>query len=103
MKFTRVLKEVMWCLLSEGKISYRRIKQDFGLDDEGLDELRSVLIDVKGWARDLDGRYLVWVHEAPLPHDAAPTRSGRGRLGPGGIVADGWPAEGLEAPAPSQA
>ena len=29
----RVLKEVLWCLVTEGGISYRRIKLSFGLDD----------------------------------------------------------------------
>jgi hypothetical protein len=31
MKFTRVLKEVLWCLVTEGGISYRRIKLSFVL------------------------------------------------------------------------
>ena len=47
MNFARVLKEVLWCLVTEGSISYRRIKLTFGLDDDGLEELRSELIGVK--------------------------------------------------------
>src|SRR6516165_10655600 len=35
-----VLKEVLWCLVAEGSISYRRIKLSFGLDHDGLEELR---------------------------------------------------------------
>jgi len=30
--FARVLKEVVWCLVTEGGISYRRIKLSFGLE-----------------------------------------------------------------------
>jgi hypothetical protein len=45
--FARVLKEVLWCLVTEGSISYRRIKLTFGLDDDGLEELRSELIGIK--------------------------------------------------------
>ena len=47
MNFERVLKEVLWCLVTEGGISYRRIKLSFALDDEGLEELRRELIAIK--------------------------------------------------------
>ena len=47
MNFARVLKEVLWCLVTEGTISYRRIKLTFGLDDDGIEELRSELIGIK--------------------------------------------------------
>jgi hypothetical protein len=45
--FSRVLKEVLWCLVTEGGISYRRIQLSFGLDDDGLEELRRELIVIK--------------------------------------------------------
>jgi hypothetical protein len=38
--FARVLKEVLWCLVTEGSISYRRIKRGFGLDDDALEDVR---------------------------------------------------------------
>jgi hypothetical protein len=38
--FARVLKEVVWGLVTEGGISYRRIKLSFGPDDDALEELR---------------------------------------------------------------
>ena len=59
MKFARVLKEVIWCLVTEGSISYRRIKLSFGLDDDGLEELRRELIVIKRLAADVDGELLV--------------------------------------------
>ena len=40
MNFERVLQKVLWCLVTEGSISYRRIKLSFGLDKDGLEELR---------------------------------------------------------------
>jgi len=61
--FARVLKEVLWCLVAEGSISYRRIKLSFGLDHDGLEELRRELIDVKRVAVDIDGQLLVWAPE----------------------------------------
>jgi len=61
--FARVLKEVLWCLVTEGGISYRRIKLSFGLDDEGLEELRRELIGIKRLAADVEGELLVWAPE----------------------------------------
>jgi hypothetical protein len=58
--FDQVLKEVLWRLVTEGSISYRRIRLNFGLDDDGLDELRRELISVKRLAADVDGEVLVW-------------------------------------------
>ena len=60
MDFEQVLKEVVWRLVTEGRISYRRIKLSFALDDDGLEELRSELIGLKRLAADVDGELLVW-------------------------------------------
>ena len=61
--FARVLKEVLWCLVTEGGISYRRIKLSFGLDDDGIEELRRELIGIKRLAADVEGELLVWAPE----------------------------------------
>jgi class 3 adenylate cyclase len=58
--FDQVLKEVLWRLVTEGGISYRRIKLNFSLDDNGLEELRRELIGIKRLAADVDGELLVW-------------------------------------------
>ena len=60
MDFEQVLKEVIWRLVTEGRISYRRIKLSFALDDDGLEELRRELIGLKRLAADVDGELLVW-------------------------------------------
>jgi hypothetical protein len=39
--FEQVLKEVFWRLVTEGSISYRRIKRVFDLDDDALDDVRA--------------------------------------------------------------
>jgi class 3 adenylate cyclase/predicted ATPase len=71
--FDRVLKEVVWCLLTEGGISYRRIKRTFGLDDDALDDLRRELIGIKRLAADVDGELLVWAaRSAPAELTAMP-------------------------------
>jgi hypothetical protein len=63
MNFERVLQKVLWRLVTEGSISYRRIKLSFGLDDDGLEELRRELIVIKRVAADVDGEVLVWAPE----------------------------------------
>ena len=88
-KFNRVLKEVLWCLVTEGGISYRRIKLSYGLDDDAVEELRRELISAKRLAADVDGERLVWapgrlplgnepssLSRQPLPplRDSAPAR-----------------------------
>ena len=73
MNFERVLQKVLWRLVTEGSISYRRVKLSFGLDNDGLEELRRELIVIKRVAADLDGEVLVWVPDGraarpePLP------------------------------------
>jgi hypothetical protein len=51
--FERVLQKVLWRLVTEGSISYRRIKLSFALDNDGLEELRSELIGI--------GKGHIWV------------------------------------------
>ena len=66
MDFEQVLKEVVWRLVTEGSISYRRIRLNFGLDDDGLEELRRELIGIKRVAADVDGELLVWGPEGRM-------------------------------------
>jgi hypothetical protein len=66
MNFERVLQKVLWRLVTEGSISYRRIKLSFALDDDGLEELRSELIGIKRVAADVDGEHLVLASEGRL-------------------------------------
>ena len=51
--FDQVLKEVLWRLVTEGSISYRRIRLNSGLGDDGLEELRRELIGIKRLATDV--------------------------------------------------
>jgi hypothetical protein len=57
--FARVLKETRWCLVTEGSISYRRIKLNFGLNNDGIKELRRELIGIKRLAADVEGELLL--------------------------------------------
>jgi len=71
--FARVLKEVLWCLVSEGGISYRRVRLSYGLDDDAVDELRRELISVKRLAADVDGERLVWAPQGLLARNEQAT------------------------------
>jgi hypothetical protein len=57
--FERVLQKVLWRLVTESSISYRRIKRRFGLDDNALEDIRRELISALHIATDLDGEILV--------------------------------------------
>ena len=59
MNFERVLQKVLWCLVTEGSVAYRRIKRSFSLDDDALEDIRRVLISGLHIATDLDGEFLV--------------------------------------------
>jgi class 3 adenylate cyclase/predicted ATPase len=61
--FRKVLKEVLWCLVTEGSISYRRIKRGYELDDEALEDLRRELIGTLRIAKDQGGEFLIWAPE----------------------------------------
>ena len=80
MNFERVLQKVLWRLVTEGSVSYRRIKRSFGLDDDALEDVRRVLISGLHIATDLDGEFLVFGCRGPTDstrgHGAAATIAG---------------------------
>ena len=71
MNFARVLKEVLWCLVTEGSIFYRRIKRGFDLNDDALEDDRREMISTLRIAADIDGELLVWAPEGARPEPAA--------------------------------
>jgi len=61
MKFYEVVEQVLALLRHEGRVSYRALKREFGVDDDYLEDLKEELIGAKRLAVDEDGRFLVWV------------------------------------------
>jgi class 3 adenylate cyclase/tetratricopeptide (TPR) repeat protein len=59
-RFFEVLTQVIELLQREGRVSYRALKREFGLDDAYLDDLKAEIIQVKKLAVDEDGVVLVW-------------------------------------------
>src|SRR4029453_15090115 len=64
MDFYAILDQVIDLLKQRGRVSYRALKVQFHLDDEALEALKDELIEVHQFARDQDGRMLVWTGEA---------------------------------------
>ncbi len=80
MNFNETLKEVVWRLITEERISYRSIRRDFELDDEAMEELRLFLARKKALAGHQDGKFLVWVgadarEDSPKPGTEPPPLS----------------------------
>ncbi len=65
MKIRTVLKKTVWRLLNEREISYQWLKLEMDLDDAKLEALRHELIQVRRWAVDRDGEFLVWAGSGP--------------------------------------
>jgi class 3 adenylate cyclase/predicted ATPase len=50
MAFRQAIREALWVLLAEGRISLRRLRHEFDLDEDQVGALCHELVDVKGWA-----------------------------------------------------
>ena len=60
MTFEDVLNQALALLQRQGRVSYRALKRQFGLDDSYLEDLKLELIEVHQVAVDQDGTILVW-------------------------------------------
>jgi hypothetical protein len=61
--FYAVLDEMVELLRSRGRVSYRALKEHFGLDDERLDALRTELLYAHPGSAREDGQGLIWTAE----------------------------------------
>src|SRR5438552_17657266 len=75
MDFYEVLDQVVALLRTRGRVTYRALKYQFQMDDEGLEALKEELIEAQRVAADADGKVLVWVGEG------AKEESGNRRIG----------------------
>ena len=60
MTFSRILHAAIGLLVLEGRLSYRRLKVEFELDDTQLEALRFEITEVKHLAVDCAGQWLAW-------------------------------------------
>jgi hypothetical protein len=61
MDLYEIVDQVTALLQQRGRLTYRMLKRQFGLDDETLADLKDELIKVAQVARDENGEVLVWV------------------------------------------
>lgn len=73
MTFYEVLEQVIALLQQHGRVTYRALKRQFGLDDDYLDDLKAELIDARQLAVDEAGKVLVWTGEAAVTSAPGPT------------------------------
>src|SRR5262245_65445973 len=64
MTFEEMLDQAMAMLQRRGRVTYRALKLQFGLDDDHLDALRDEILYAHPHVVDDDGRGLVWTGEA---------------------------------------
>ncbi len=58
MKFSEIIDQASELLQRKGRITYRSLKREFDLDDEGLEDLKFELIEGQELAVDKDGKVL---------------------------------------------
>jgi hypothetical protein len=65
-KFSEIVDQASDLLRRKGRVTYRALKLEFGLDEDQLDVLKEELIDGQRVAIDEGGKVLVWVGEGSL-------------------------------------
>src|SRR5262245_19202162 len=75
MTFEIVLNQALGMLQRRGRVSYRALERQFGLDDEYLEDLTVDIIEVHQLAVDQDGTMLVWTGATPEPVPQAAPRA----------------------------
>ena len=77
MDVIEVLDQVRELLQRQGRLSYRLLKKQFALDEEGLEDLKYEFVDIQELAVDKDGKMLVWTGSgAPVvAPEPAPSQS----------------------------
>jgi TOMM system kinase/cyclase fusion protein len=71
MDFYAVLDQIVDLLRRRGRVSYRALQRQFGLDDDYVADLKLELIEVQQIAVDQDGKMLVWLGDAGTPSEPA--------------------------------
>ena len=61
MSFIELVDQIARLLRHRGRISYRVLKREFGLDDAQLEDVKDELIEAQELALDKDGKVLVWI------------------------------------------
>ena len=71
MKFSDIVDQASDRLQRAGRVSYRALTRDFGLDADTLEDLKEELIDIREVGADKDGKMLVWTGDGTTPPQPA--------------------------------
>ena len=66
MKFSEVIEQASELLQRRGRITYRSLKREFELDDEGLEDLKAELLYSHPQVVEDEGRGLRWTGASPV-------------------------------------
>src|SRR6185295_9599235 len=75
MTFEEVLDQALEMLRRRGRVTYRALQRQFGLDDTYLADLKAEIIEAQRLAVDENGTVLVWTggaYPAAIPPSAQP-------------------------------
>jgi class 3 adenylate cyclase len=72
MKFSEIVEQARALLQRTGKVTYRVLKREFDLDEEGLADLKEALLFSHAQVQDEEGRGLVWAAAAPVVSSQPP-------------------------------
>ncbi|MGH8057996.1 MAG: hypothetical protein ACREOH_12290, partial [Candidatus Entotheonellia bacterium] len=76
MTFDEVLSQTLAMLQQRGRVSYRALKRQFGIDDGYLEDLKEAICFAHPQVVDEGGRGLVWTGDTAVPplamQDSAP-------------------------------
>src|SRR5215471_17960040 len=75
MTFEEILNQAMAMLQRQGRVSYRALKRQFGLDDAYVEDVKLELIEVHQVAVDQDNTMLVWTGGPSAPAPVSPPLS----------------------------
>src|SRR5215510_1908342 len=65
MTFEEILNQALAMLQRQGRVSYRALKRQFGLNDAYIEDLKFEIIEVHRAAVDQDNTMLVWMGDQP--------------------------------------
>src|SRR5712691_13447222 len=65
MTFEEILNQALAMLQRQGRVSYRALKRQFGLDDAYIEDLKFEIIEVHQAAVDQGNTMLVWTGDQP--------------------------------------
>src|SRR5215813_8068517 len=74
MTFEEILNQALAMIQRQGRVSYRALKRQFGVDDAYIEDLKFEIIEVHLAAVDQDNTMLVWMgdHTSASPPASAP-------------------------------